>query len=133
MLINATSRSSGPQTAGPTPHERGRRAFSYGAGPVGWGPELREVALIKISLSLAYRTIDYRFVVIVICFKILIILLHIIFTNVILYRVFINTYRVLITFTYYFHRATSRVLINTYMLFLVFIKLYTYKVNVECL
>ena len=63
MLINATSRSSGPQTAGPTPHERGRRAFSYGAGPVGWGPELREVALIKISLSFAYRTIDYRFVV----------------------------------------------------------------------
>ena len=63
MLINATSRSSGPQTAGPTPHERGRRAFSYGAGPVGWGPELREVALIKISLSFAYWTIDYRFVV----------------------------------------------------------------------
>ena len=50
MLISATSRSSGPQTAGPTPHERGRRAFSYGAGPVGWGPELREVALILVTL-----------------------------------------------------------------------------------
>ena len=63
MLINATSSSSGPQTAGPTPHERGRRAFSYGVGTVVWGPELDEVALINISLSLAYWTIDYRFVV----------------------------------------------------------------------
>ena len=53
MLINATSSSSGPQTAGPTPYENARRPLSCGVGPAVWGPELREVALINISLSFA--------------------------------------------------------------------------------
>ena len=46
ISINAISTGSGPHITGPTPYERGRRACSYGVGPVMWGPEPVSVALI---------------------------------------------------------------------------------------